>query len=143
MLTGPPPPHLPTVGPGDEPREKLDLLAYFGQRPPGVLHCTTKFCNYGKAPGAEEYALQDVSAPAWPPRLRVGSGLRREPCQSVGGLGQRGLLGVWALGQHSWWPPPPPGSMLRAALSTGPSQSLDIFSCHLGSPAPQQTQVMA
>ncbi|EHB02823.1 2',3'-cyclic-nucleotide 3'-phosphodiesterase, partial [Heterocephalus glaber] len=45
---------------GDEPREKIDLLTYFGRRPPGVLHCTTKFCNYGKAPGTEEYAQQDV-----------------------------------------------------------------------------------
>ncbi|XP_037349917.1 2',3'-cyclic-nucleotide 3'-phosphodiesterase [Talpa occidentalis] len=46
--------------PGDESREKIDLVTYFGKRPPGVLHCTTKFCNYGKAPGAEEYAQQDV-----------------------------------------------------------------------------------
>lgn len=48
---------------GDEPREKIELLTYFGKRPPGVLHCTTKFCDYGKAAGAEEYAQQDVSAP--------------------------------------------------------------------------------
>uniref|UniRef100_A0A2K5M7U6 2',3'-cyclic-nucleotide 3'-phosphodiesterase n=1 Tax=Cercocebus atys TaxID=9531 RepID=A0A2K5M7U6_CERAT len=46
--------------PGDEPREKMDLVTYFGKRPPGVLHCTTKFCDYGKAPGAEDYAQQDV-----------------------------------------------------------------------------------
>ncbi|KAG8512896.1 2',3'-cyclic-nucleotide 3'-phosphodiesterase [Galemys pyrenaicus] len=46
--------------PGDESREKIDLVTYFGKRPPGVLHCTTKFCNYGKAPGAEDYAMQDV-----------------------------------------------------------------------------------
>ncbi|XP_012581592.1 PREDICTED: 2',3'-cyclic-nucleotide 3'-phosphodiesterase isoform X2 [Condylura cristata] len=46
--------------PGDEPREKIDLVTYFGKRPPGVLHCTAKFCNYGKAPGAEEYAHLDV-----------------------------------------------------------------------------------
>uniref|UniRef100_A0AC11B3F3 Outer dynein arm docking complex subunit 4 n=1 Tax=Ovis aries TaxID=9940 RepID=A0AC11B3F3_SHEEP len=45
---------------GDEPREKIELLTYFGKRPPGVLHCTTKFCDYGKAAGAEEYAQQDV-----------------------------------------------------------------------------------
>lgn len=44
----------------DEPKEKLDLVSYFGKRPPGVLHCTTKFCDYGKATGAEEYAQQDV-----------------------------------------------------------------------------------
>ncbi|XP_023580988.1 2',3'-cyclic-nucleotide 3'-phosphodiesterase isoform X1 [Trichechus manatus latirostris] len=45
---------------GDEPREKIDLVIYFGKRPPGMLHCTTKFCDYGKAAGAEEYAQQDV-----------------------------------------------------------------------------------
>lgn len=45
---------------GDEPREKIDLVTYFGKRPPGVLHCTTKFCDYGKATGADEYAQQDV-----------------------------------------------------------------------------------
>ncbi|XP_052615725.1 2',3'-cyclic-nucleotide 3'-phosphodiesterase isoform X1 [Peromyscus californicus insignis] len=45
---------------GDEPKEKLELVSYFGKRPPGVLHCTTKFCDYGKATGAEEYAQQDV-----------------------------------------------------------------------------------
>lgn len=54
---------LPAVVPGDEPREKIELLTYFGKRPPGVLHCTTKFCDYGKAAGAEEYAQQDVSPP--------------------------------------------------------------------------------
>ncbi|XP_064439149.1 2',3'-cyclic-nucleotide 3'-phosphodiesterase isoform X1 [Mirounga angustirostris] len=47
---------------GDEPREKIELVTYFGKRPPGVLHCTTKFCDYGKAAGADEYAQQDVSA---------------------------------------------------------------------------------
>uniref|UniRef100_A0A8C5P441 2',3'-cyclic-nucleotide 3'-phosphodiesterase n=1 Tax=Jaculus jaculus TaxID=51337 RepID=A0A8C5P441_JACJA len=46
--------------PGDESREKIELVSYFGKRPPGVLHCTTKFCDYGKEPGAEEYAQQDV-----------------------------------------------------------------------------------
>lgn len=45
---------------GDEPREKMDLVTYFGKRPPSVLHCTTKFCDFGKATGAEEYAQQDV-----------------------------------------------------------------------------------
>ncbi|XP_036985671.2 2',3'-cyclic-nucleotide 3'-phosphodiesterase isoform X3 [Artibeus jamaicensis] len=45
---------------GDEPREKIDLVAYFGKRPPGMLHCTTKFCDYGKAAGAEEYIQQDM-----------------------------------------------------------------------------------
>ncbi|MBW03006.1 2',3'-cyclic-nucleotide 3'-phosphodiesterase, partial [Eschrichtius robustus] len=45
---------------GDEPREKIELVSYFGKRPPGVLHCTTKFCDYGKAAGADEYAQQDV-----------------------------------------------------------------------------------
>ncbi|XP_037664319.1 2',3'-cyclic-nucleotide 3'-phosphodiesterase isoform X2 [Choloepus didactylus] len=45
---------------GDEPREKIELVTYFGRKPPGVLHCTTKFCDYGKAAGADEYAQQDV-----------------------------------------------------------------------------------
>ncbi|XP_068387709.1 outer dynein arm-docking complex subunit 4 isoform X2 [Eschrichtius robustus] len=45
---------------GDEPREKIELVSYFGKRPPGVLHCTTKFCDYGKAAGADEYTQQDV-----------------------------------------------------------------------------------
>ncbi|XP_004472482.1 2',3'-cyclic-nucleotide 3'-phosphodiesterase isoform X2 [Dasypus novemcinctus] len=46
--------------PGDEPREKIELVTYFGKKPPGVLHCTTKFCDFGKAVGADEYAQQDV-----------------------------------------------------------------------------------
>lgn len=64
---------LPTVVSGDEPREKIDLVTYFGKRPPGVLHCTTKFCDYGKAAGADDYAQQDVSAPQGH-RLRWGRG---------------------------------------------------------------------
>nr|AAA40939.1 2',3'-cyclic nucleotide 3-phosphodiesterase [Rattus norvegicus] len=44
---------------GMNPRRSLPV-SYFGKRPPGVLHCTTKFCDYGKATGAEEYAQQDV-----------------------------------------------------------------------------------
>lgn len=58
---------LPAVVSGDEPREKIDLVTYFGKRPPGVLHCTTKFCDYGKAAGADEYAQQDVSGPSGTP----------------------------------------------------------------------------
>lgn len=50
----------PAVVSGDEPREKIELVTYFGKRPPGVLHCTTKFCDYGKTAGADEYAQQDV-----------------------------------------------------------------------------------
>lgn len=69
------PPSPPAVVSGDEPREKIELLTYFGKRPPGVLHCTTKFCDYGKAAGAEEYAQQDVSAPQEP----GGSGERAGP----------------------------------------------------------------
>ncbi|XP_027726066.1 2',3'-cyclic-nucleotide 3'-phosphodiesterase isoform X2 [Vombatus ursinus] len=45
---------------GDESKEKISLASYFVKRPPGVLHCTTKFCDYGKADGANEYAQQDV-----------------------------------------------------------------------------------
>ncbi|XP_043860000.1 LOW QUALITY PROTEIN: 2',3'-cyclic-nucleotide 3'-phosphodiesterase [Dromiciops gliroides] len=47
-------------GSGDEPKEKISLASYFVKRPPGVLHCTTKFCDYGKADGANDYAQQDV-----------------------------------------------------------------------------------
>lgn len=36
-----------------------------------MLHCTTKFCDYGKATGAEEYAQQDVSSPQGHP-VEVG-----------------------------------------------------------------------
>lgn len=51
-----------------------------------MLHCTTKFCDYGKATGADEYAQQDVSAPQGH-QLRwggdeiqgVGTGLRQRP----------------------------------------------------------------
>ena len=70
------PPSPPAVVSGDEPREKIELVTYFGKRPPGVLHCTTKFCDYGKAAGAEEYAQQDVSAPQEPggSRERAGRG---------------------------------------------------------------------
>uniref|UniRef100_A0A6I8P2W7 2',3'-cyclic-nucleotide 3'-phosphodiesterase n=1 Tax=Ornithorhynchus anatinus TaxID=9258 RepID=A0A6I8P2W7_ORNAN len=50
---------------GDEPKDKVDLAAYFVKRPPGVLHCTTKFCDYGRAAGADEYAQQDVVKQAY------------------------------------------------------------------------------
>ena len=76
------PPSPPTVVSGDEPREKIELVTYFGKRPPGVLHCTTKFCDYGKAAGAEEYAQQDVSAPQEP----GGSGERAGPSGEPDGL---------------------------------------------------------
>nr|XP_029508538.1 2',3'-cyclic-nucleotide 3'-phosphodiesterase isoform X2 [Oncorhynchus nerka] len=44
--------HLPdfTV----EAEKEVDLEQYFQAN--GVLHCTTKFCDYGKAEGAKEYA---------------------------------------------------------------------------------------
>ncbi|XP_068923791.1 2',3'-cyclic-nucleotide 3'-phosphodiesterase isoform X2 [Petaurus breviceps papuanus] len=45
---------------GDEPKEKISLASYFVKRSPGGLHCTTKFCDYGKADGATEYSQQDV-----------------------------------------------------------------------------------
>lgn len=74
LLSCPDDPILPAVVSGDEPREKMDLVTYFGKRPPGVLHCTTKFCDFGKATGAEEYAQQDVSAPQGHQRRRGGAG---------------------------------------------------------------------
>ncbi|XP_078280724.1 2',3'-cyclic-nucleotide 3'-phosphodiesterase isoform X2 [Rhinoraja longicauda] len=36
-------------------KENFNLQEYF-QKKPGVLHCTTKFCNYGEAPNSESYA---------------------------------------------------------------------------------------
>lgn len=71
---------------GDEPKEKLELVSYFGKRPPGVLHCTTKFCDYGKATGAEEYAQQDVSSPQGNP----GEGGEGEWVQLSSGAAARG-----------------------------------------------------
>lgn len=40
----------------EETEKELDLEQYF-QPQPG-MHCTTKFCNYGKVEGAKEYAEQ-------------------------------------------------------------------------------------
>ncbi|XP_006006438.1 2',3'-cyclic-nucleotide 3'-phosphodiesterase isoform X1 [Latimeria chalumnae] len=40
-------------------KEKLDLDKYFCRRP-NILHCTTKFCDYGNAEGAEEYAASEA-----------------------------------------------------------------------------------
>ncbi|XP_067089775.1 2',3'-cyclic-nucleotide 3'-phosphodiesterase [Osmerus mordax] len=37
-----------------EAEKEVDLEQYF--QPKGPLHCTTKFCDYGKAEGAREYA---------------------------------------------------------------------------------------
>ncbi|KAL4657771.1 tetratricopeptide repeat protein 25, partial [Arapaima gigas] len=37
-----------------EAEKEVDLQQYFIDK--GVLHCTTKFCDYGKAKGAKEYA---------------------------------------------------------------------------------------
>ncbi|KAM3863786.1 2',3'-cyclic-nucleotide 3'-phosphodiesterase [Diretmus argenteus] len=36
--------------------KEVDLEQYFQAQGPATLHCTTKFCNYGKAEGAKEYA---------------------------------------------------------------------------------------
>ncbi|XP_054849426.1 2',3'-cyclic-nucleotide 3'-phosphodiesterase-like isoform X3 [Eublepharis macularius] len=44
----------------EDPKMKLDLTSYFVKRPPGVLHCTTKFTDFGKAPGSEDYAQQEA-----------------------------------------------------------------------------------
>lgn len=39
--------------------KEVDLEQYF--KPTEILHCTTKFCNYGKKDGAKEYAQNPVS----------------------------------------------------------------------------------
>ncbi|XP_077171432.1 2',3'-cyclic-nucleotide 3'-phosphodiesterase isoform X1 [Paroedura picta] len=44
----------------EDPKMKVDLTSYFMKRPPGVLHCTTKFTDFGKAPGSEDYAQQEA-----------------------------------------------------------------------------------
>lgn len=57
--------HFPLFAVGaasDDPKMKFDLTGYFVKRPPGVLHCTTKFTDYGKAPGSDDYAQQEVRA---------------------------------------------------------------------------------
>lgn len=38
--------------------KEVDLEQYFLTKTP--LHCTTQFCDYGKAEGAKEYAEQQV-----------------------------------------------------------------------------------
>uniref|UniRef100_A0A3Q3X8L2 Cyclic nucleotide phosphodiesterase catalytic domain-containing protein n=1 Tax=Mola mola TaxID=94237 RepID=A0A3Q3X8L2_MOLML len=38
--------------------KEVDLEQYF--KPTEILHCTTKFCNYGKKDGAKEYAVKDL-----------------------------------------------------------------------------------
>ncbi|XP_061906094.1 2',3'-cyclic-nucleotide 3'-phosphodiesterase [Entelurus aequoreus] len=43
--------------------EELDLTQYFKAK--GSLHCTTKFCNYGKEAGAKEYAENPVVADSY------------------------------------------------------------------------------
>ncbi|XP_042692489.1 2',3'-cyclic-nucleotide 3'-phosphodiesterase isoform X1 [Centrocercus urophasianus] len=44
----------------EDPKIKIDLTSYFVKRPPGVLHCTTKYTDFGKAAGAEDYAQQEA-----------------------------------------------------------------------------------
>lgn len=47
---------------GDADKE-VDLEQYFQTNDP--LHCTTQFCDYGKAEGAKEYAEQQVGHSLW------------------------------------------------------------------------------
>ncbi|XP_075134422.1 2',3'-cyclic-nucleotide 3'-phosphodiesterase isoform X2 [Leptodactylus fuscus] len=49
---------------GCEDKQKLDLLKYFGKSP-NILHCTAKFCDYGKVLGSEEYAQQEAVKKAY------------------------------------------------------------------------------
>ncbi|XP_061872466.1 2',3'-cyclic-nucleotide 3'-phosphodiesterase isoform X4 [Colius striatus] len=55
----------------EDPKIKIDLTSYFVKRPPGVLHCTTKYTEFGKASGAEEYAQQEAPAALSPAPLPV------------------------------------------------------------------------
>ncbi|KAM4884433.1 2',3'-cyclic-nucleotide 3'-phosphodiesterase [Sylvia borin] len=54
--------YFPSV---EDPKIKIDLTSYFVKRPPGVLHCTTKYTEFGKAAGAEEYAQQEAVKAAY------------------------------------------------------------------------------
>lgn len=88
----------PAVVSGDEPREKIELVTYFGKRPPGVLHCTTKFCDYGKTAGADEYAQQDVSAPqGHPAEVGRGQGLLELGARKAGIRNQTASQEKWHL----------------------------------------------
>ncbi|XP_063815474.1 2',3'-cyclic-nucleotide 3'-phosphodiesterase isoform X2 [Pseudophryne corroboree] len=49
---------------GCEDKHKLDLLKYF-TKTPNILHCTAKYCDYGKAVGSEEYAHQEAVKKAY------------------------------------------------------------------------------
>ncbi|KAM4034022.1 2',3'-cyclic-nucleotide 3'-phosphodiesterase isoform 1-T1 [Anomaloglossus baeobatrachus] len=49
---------------GYEDKQKLDLLKHFAKSP-NILHCTTKFCDYGKVLGSEEYAQQEAVKKAY------------------------------------------------------------------------------
>lgn len=44
-----------------EAEKEVDFEQYF--QTAGPLHCTTKFCDYGKVDGAKEYAELEVSFP--------------------------------------------------------------------------------
>lgn len=50
-------PFLVSLVTGDADKE-VDLEQYFQTKIP--LHCTTQFCDYGKAEGAKEYAELQV-----------------------------------------------------------------------------------
>ncbi|XP_053554900.1 2',3'-cyclic-nucleotide 3'-phosphodiesterase [Bombina bombina] len=47
-----------------EDKHKLDLVKYFSTTP-NILHCTTKFCDYGKVPGSEEYSQLEAVKKAY------------------------------------------------------------------------------
>ncbi|CAJ0950859.1 unnamed protein product [Ranitomeya imitator] len=49
---------------GYEDKQKLDLLKHFAKSP-NILHCTAKFCDYGKVLGSEEYAQQEAVKKAY------------------------------------------------------------------------------
>lgn len=49
---------------GYEEKQKVDLLKHFAKSP-NILHCTAKFCDYGKVVGSEEYAQQEAVKKAY------------------------------------------------------------------------------
>lgn len=49
---------LPFLAVANKPETEVDLEQYF--KATHRLHCTTKFCDYGKAEGCQVYAQRQV-----------------------------------------------------------------------------------
>lgn len=51
-------PVFPALAVAGKPETEVDLEQYF--KPKNMLHCTAKFCDYGRAEGCKEYAEREV-----------------------------------------------------------------------------------